>query len=328
MIDSQGRKIDYLRISITDRCNLRCIYCMPKEGIELLSHDKILTFEEILRVVKNAAILGISKIRITGGEPLARLGIVKLIKDIKQTPGIEEVSITTNGILLENHIDELIEAGLDRLNISLDTLDEERYKRITRNGNLKKVLRGINLAIEKGISSIKLNAVIIKEINYSEIMDFVRLSEKLPIDIRFIELMPIGEGCKFTSVSNDEIRSVISKHRNLVPFSQLKGSGPATYFKSPLSKGSIGFISAISHEFCSECNRIRLTAEGFLKLCLHWNKGIDLKKSLRNGIDDEKLLEILSQAIINKPAKHQMNETNSIEKHFDLEKRKMYQIGG
>lgn len=328
MIDSQGRKIDYLRISITDRCNLRCIYCMPEEGIELLSHDKVLTFEEILRVVKNAAALGISKIRITGGEPLARLGVVKLIKDIKQTPGIEEVSITTNGILLENYIDELIEAGLDRLNISLDTLNEETYKEITRNGSLKKILTGINLAIQKGISRIKLNTVIIKEMNFSEIMDFVKLSEEKPIDVRFIELMPIGEGSKFTSVSNEEIKSIIAEERNLTPFLHKIGSGPATYYKSPLSKGSVGFISAISHEFCGECNRVRLTAEGFLKLCLHWNKGIDLKKLLRNGIDDEKLLEMLSQAIIKKPAKHEMNKINSIEKHFDLEKRKMYQIGG
>lgn len=328
MIDSQGRKIDYLRISITDRCNLRCIYCMPEKGIELLMHDKILTFEEILRIVKNVAILGISKIRITGGEPLVRLGIVKLIKDIKQTPGIEEVSITTNGILLEDYIDELIEAGLDRLNISLDTLKEDTYKEITRNGSLKKVLTGIDLAIEKGISRVKLNTVIIKGINFSEIMDFVRFSEEKHIDVRFIELMPIGEGSKFTPVSNDEIKRVISKERNLTPFNNKIGSGPATYYKSPLSKGSVGFISAISHEFCSNCNRVRLTAEGFLKLCLFWDKGIDLKKLLRNGIDDERILEILTQAIFNKPAKHEMNGISLKEEDLDLEKRKMFQIGG
>ncbi|GAA0181686.1 GTP 3',8-cyclase MoaA [Clostridium sediminicola] len=328
MIDTYGRKIEYLRISVTDRCNLRCIYCMPENGVDLLSHNEILTFEEIIRVAKTSAKLGINKIRITGGEPLARRGVIKLIKNIKSIPGIEEVSMTTNGIFLEKYIDDLADSGLDRINISLDTLNKERYKIITRNGNLGKVLNGIHLAFEKGIMPIKLNVVIIKEMNYSEIINFVELSEELPIDIRFIELMPIGEGKNFTSVSNDEIKEEIFKYRTLVPYVHKKSSGPATYFKTPNSKGSIGFISAMSHEFCDKCNRIRLTADGFLKLCLHFNTGIDLKKYLRNGVEDTELLQIISEAVKQKPIRHKMNNRFQSETDLELDKRNMFQIGG
>ncbi|MDK2985747.1 MAG: 3,8-cyclase [Clostridia bacterium] len=304
MLDGYGRKIDYLRISVTDRCNLRCMYCMPEKGIDLIPHEEILSFEEIFRVVKSASQLGINKIRITGGEPLVRVGLPKLIKSIKSLPGIREVSMTTNGALLEKHMDELDKAGLDRVNISLDTLNKEKYLRVTRLGDLDKVLRGIKLAIEKGLTPVKLNVVVTKEINFSEIMDFVKLGEELPLDIRFIELMPIGEGRKFTHVSNEEIKTAIRKHRELIPCSEVKGSGPAKYFKTPFSQGSIGFISPMSHEFCGTCNRVRLTSEGFLKLCLHWKTGINLKEFLRSGVKDKELTEIISEAIKGKPDKH------------------------
>ncbi|MEJ8553957.1 GTP 3',8-cyclase MoaA [Tepidibacter sp. Z1-5] len=323
MVDNTGRKIEYLRVSITDRCNLRCIYCMPKDGIELINHDEILTFEELYRIIKSSSSLGISKIRITGGEPLARKGIIEFIRNVKSIQGIEEVSLTTNGILLEEYLDELLKAGLDRINVSVDTLNEELYSKITRNKGLDKVLRGINAALDKGIKRVKINTVIVKEINNEEIMDFVELIEKIPVDVRFIELMPIGEGKKYTQVSNDEVKNIILKNRELIPFFNVKGSGPATYFKTKSSKGSIGFISPISHEFCSQCNRIRITPEGFLKLCLHWNDGVDLKKYLRNEVSDEELNNIIYKAIKQKPYRHEFKSQN---KNSDC--RNMSQIGG
>lgn len=323
MIDNTGRKIEYLRVSITDRCNLRCVYCMPKDGIELINHEEILTFEELYRVIKASSSLGISKIRITGGEPLARKGIIEFIRNIKSIPGIEEVSLTTNGILLEEYLDELLKAGLDRINVSVDTLNEELYSKITRHKGLDKVLRGINAALDKGIKRVKINTVIVKEINNEEIMDFVELIEKIPVDVRFIELMPIGEGKKYTQVSNDEIKNIILKNRELMPFFNVEGSGPATYFKTQSSKGSIGFISPISHEFCNKCNRIRITSEGFLKLCLHWNDGVDLKKSLRNKVSDEQLNKIIYNSVKQKPYRHEFKSQNE---HSDC--RNMSQIGG
>ncbi|MCT4507624.1 MAG: GTP 3',8-cyclase MoaA [Tepidibacter sp.] len=323
MIDNWGRKIEYLRVSITDRCNLRCIYCMPKDGIELIKHDEILTFEELIRIIKSASELGISKIRITGGEPLARKGITQFIRKIKSIKGIEEVSITTNGILLEENIDDLIKAGLDRINVSIDSLNEDIYSKITRSKGLDKVLRGINVALDKGIKKVKINTVIAKEINYSEIMDFAELTEKMPVDVRFIELMPIGEGKKYTQVSNDDIKKIILKKRKLIPFLNSKGSGPATYFRTLSSKGAIGFISPISHEFCNKCNRIRITPEGFLKLCLHWNDGVDLKKVLRSKASDEQLYKIIYNAIKQKPYKHEFKSQNK-----NSDSRNMSQIGG
>ena len=333
MIDNIGRKINYLRISVTDRCNLRCTYCMPKEGIKLISHDEILSFHEILRIVKCCSKLGIENIRLTGGEPLIRKGITKLIKDIKNVPGIKEVSITTNGIILKDCIDELIEAGLDRINISLDTLNRDKFKKITGVDGYDNVKEGILRALEKNIRHVKLNVVIMKEVNFTEIMDFVKLAEEKPIHIRFIELMPIGLGSNLIGVKNDTIKSIIENQRELIPFDEVKGLGPASYFKTVNSKGSIGFISPISHKFCAQCNRIRLTSEGFLKLCLHWNTGVNLKEKLRLGIDDEELKNIINKAIKNKPYKHDfkvdkknMKQKNIKQKNYDL--RGMFQIGG
>ncbi|MFD3157248.1 GTP 3',8-cyclase MoaA [Haloimpatiens sp. FM7330] len=324
MLDQFGRNINYLRISVTDRCNLRCVYCMPEEGTEFLPHKDILTFDEIYRVVKIAAKLGISKVRITGGEPLTRQGLPKLIHDIKTLPQIEEVCITTNGIFLEKYIDELIKSGLDSLNISLDTLQEKKYKEITRGGNLEKVIRGIKLSLDKGIKKVKLNTVIMRGKNDDEIMDFVELCEKFPIDIRFIELMPIGEGKQFKSLSNDDVKQIILKERQLSSnVVQNLLLGPATYFKTGSSKGSIGFISPMSHRFCSQCNRIRLTSEGFLKQCLHWRYGIDLKNIMRNGIKDEQLEQIIVKGIYEKPNKHGFKQPTIYE-----DNRNMFQIGG
>ncbi|PAB56807.1 GTP 3',8-cyclase MoaA [Anaeromicrobium sediminis] len=323
MLDKMGRQIEYLRVSVTDRCNLRCVYCMPEGGIEQVTHDEILSFDELYRVIKETTYLGIKKVRITGGEPLVRKGIISFIKKVKEIKGIEEVCLTTNGILLADYMDQLYEAGLDRINISLDTFNCDRYKSITRRDGLDKVLKAIELGVEKGFKRIKVNTVIIKELNYEEIEDFVNLAEEYDIDVRFIELMPIGEAKGYTPTSNDEIKGIIKMHRKLYPVYSKKGSGPAKYYKTNGSKGRIGFISAMSHEFCQECNRIRITPEGFLKLCLHSNKGIDLKELLRNNIDDYELRHIIKDAVENKPDRHHFNENSE-----DEDNRLMSQIGG
>ncbi len=312
MIDSYNRKIDYLRISVTDRCNLRCIYCMPEKGIDLLPHNEILTFEEIIKIVKASSKLGINKIRLTGGEPLVRLHISELVKEIKNIENIKEVSITTNGVFLKKYIDDLVQAGLDRVNISLDTLDKEKYAKVTRRDKFNDVMQGIKLALENGLNPVKINVVVCKEINFSEIMNFVKLSEEYPLDIRFIELMPFGEGMNLTRISNDEVLNVIKKNRKLMPVSNIKGSGPAKYIKTNKGLGNIGFISPISHEFCNECNKIRLTAEGFLKLCLNWNTGVFLKEYLRSGISEDELQKIILEAVKKKPLKHGFTTTGML----------------
>lgn len=324
MIDQFGRNINYLRISVTDRCNLRCVYCMPKDGTRFLNEEQLLTFEEIYKIVNISSKLGISKVRITGGEPLVRKKIQTLIYNIKSLPQIEEVCITTNGILLEDCIDDLIKAGIDGINVSLDTLKAERYNEITRGGDLEKVMRGIKMSLEKGVPSLKINTVIIKHKNDDEVMDFVKLAEKYPIDIRFIELMPIGEGKQFISVSNNELKQMISRKRDL---KSVKGKnkylGPASYFKTSTSLGNIGFISPMSHKICSECNRIRLTSEGFLKQCLHWNYGVDLKKIIRSGANESELEKIITRAIYEKPNEHCFKK-----KTINKDVRIMSQIGG
>jgi cyclic pyranopterin phosphate synthase len=296
---------------------------MPENGIEQVAHDDILSFDELYRVIKETTNLGIKKVRITGGEPLVRKGIIPFIKRIKDIEGIEEVCLTTNGILLLDYMDQLYEAGLDRINISLDTFNCDKYKSITRRDGLHKVLEAIDLGVKKGFKRIKVNTVIIKELNYEEIEEFVNLVEKYDIDVRFIELMPIGEGKDYTPTSNDEIKEIIKRNRNLYPVYSKKGAGPAKYYKTNGAKGRIGFISAMSHEFCQECNRIRITSEGFLKLCLHSKRGIDLRQLLRSKIDDHELGYIIREAVENKPDRHHFNENSE-----DQDNRLMSQIGG
>jgi GTP 3',8-cyclase len=323
MIDQWKRNIDYLRISVTDKCNLRCTYCMPKEGLQFIPEEKLLTKEEIVRVVSAMAELGVTKVRITGGELLVRADIVDIIKGVKSIPGIKEVCITTNGILLGRYVEELVEAGLDRVNISLDTLRPEAYRSITRGGDLDKVLEAIELSIEKGLK-VKLNVVIIKDFNEEDIFDLVEMSEKKPISVRFIELMPIGQGKQNKGLTSEEIKEYIQSRKVLIPCeSSSSQGGPANYFRTESGRGTIGFISPMSHSFCDSCNRIRVTAEGFLKLCLHWKHGTDLREPLRNGITDEELKEIIAEGIFNKPQAHKFKD-NSMES----DKRSMYEIGG
>lgn len=322
MLDCTGREVNYLRVAVTDRCNLRCFYCMPEEGIKLLPAEEILSFEEIYRVVKCVSDLEVNRVRITGGEPLVRKDLPKLIAKLKEISSVEEVSLSTNGTLLEQHIKELEQAGLDRVNISLDTLKEEKYREVTRTGSLEDVLRGIDSAVKSKLAPVKINVVVSKDINYSEIMDFVKFSEETTCHVRFIEMMPIGEAFASEHLPNREVKKIILQERNLVSVQDIKGNGPAVYYKTKPGRAVIGFISPISHGFCSSCNRIRLTPEGYLKLCLQQEEGIHLKDSLREGIEEEILKKIIRDAVKNKPAK------SLFDKREKSDSRIMSQIGG
>lgn len=325
MLDKLNRKIDYLRISVIDRCNLRCVYCMPEEGIESIPHDEILTYDEILRICEIVSELGIRKIKITGGEPLVRKDIVNLIRDIKNIDKIEQVTLTTNGILLHEMLDDLYDAGIDAINISLDTLNKDNFKKITRRDGLEKVLMSIDKAYDLGIR-VKINCLAIRDFNLRELVEIASFAKDREIDVRFIELMPIGFGKKYTQIDNDEILSILeSRFGTFEIVTEKRGNGPAKYYRNQNMKGCIGFISAISHEFCESCNRIRLTSIGFLKLCLHYNKGIDLKEPIRNGISDEDLKKLIHDTIWNKPISHKFGHASEEQ---DIELKNMVQIGG
>jgi cyclic pyranopterin phosphate synthase len=324
MLDGVGRNIDYLRISVTDRCNLRCVYCMPEAGVESLGHDDILTFREILVIAKAAAQLGIKKVKITGGEPLVRRGIVNLVRRIKDIDGIEQVTMTTNGVLLGAMAEELAAAGLDAVNVSLDSMNSESFCRITRRDNLGEVMDGIRKASELGIRT-KINCVPIAELNGGDLTGIAKLAREHRIDVRFIELMPIGFGKNYSPVSNSELLEMIRlEFGEPSPSASKHGNGPAVYYDLPGFKGSIGFISAISNEFCEDCNRIRLTADGNLKLCLHYNKGVALKPLLRGGISREGLRKVMENAIYSKPLHHSFNGSSA----ESVEMKNMVQIGG
>ena len=304
MKDKFEREIDYLRVSVTDNCNLRCVYCMKEKENNFLKNDEKLTDDEIYKIVKESAKLGIKKIRMTGGEPLVRAGIVNLIGRINNIPGIEEIYLTTNGILLADKLEELKLNGLKGVNISLDSLKEERFSKLTRLGKLENVLVAIDKAIELGIK-VKLNTVIVNDVNKDEIIDFVNLTKEKPIDIRFIELMPIGIAINYKGVTNEEVLKVIEdNYTDYEKVVRSKSGGPATYIKLKGAKGKVGFISALSNCFCEDCNRIRLTSTGFLKKCLHYNYGVDLKKHIRSNISDKDLNELIYSNIYDKPQEH------------------------
>lgn len=331
MIDRCGRTIEYLRVSITDKCNLRCCYCMPEEGIEHIPHEEILSFEEVLRLIRISAGLGIKKIRITGGEPLVRKGVGDFLRQIKSIEGIENLSITTNGVLLEQMYEDIVKAGVDSINVSLDTLKRERYALITRRDEYDKVRRGMNLMHKAGIS-LKINSVICKGINDDEVTDLAALARDYDMDVRFIELMPVGCGKNLVRVDNEEIKArLISEFGEGTLSRKVHGNGPAVYYDFEGFKGSVGFISPISHKFCGDCNRIRLTAEGFLKLCLNYNRGISLKELLRSEKSDDEIKKAMEQAIYNKPVQHRFEENDSSESagnDTEVDGRKMAQIGG
>ncbi|HIT91001.1 MAG TPA: GTP 3',8-cyclase MoaA [Candidatus Merdenecus merdavium] len=324
MKDQYGRNIDYIRVSVTDRCNLRCQYCMPAEGIEMASHDSILRYDEIIRICKILAELGVKKIKITGGEPLVRKDIIELIADIKKITGIEQVTITTNAINLKKQMKHLVEVGIDGINISLDTLNRSLFKEITRRDELPRVLEGIEEALKYDQVPIKINCVPLgrKEQNIEDIAAFAK---DHPIHVRFIEMMPIGMGKDYHFLSEEEILKQLSKtYGTFTPYEGTLGNGPSHYYQVEDFQGKIGFISAMSHKFCHNCNRVRLTSGGFLKTCLQFETGSDLKQLLRGGASDEEIKEAIINTIHNKPKGHEFL-SGKIERENNLS---MYQIGG
>lgn len=323
MKDRFKREIDYLRLSVTDNCNLRCIYCMDDKEQDFLKSKDKLTDDEILRVVEASAKLGIKKIRVTGGEPLVRSKVVELIEKINSISGIEGIYITTNAIFLADKVEALAKSGVKGVNISLDSLKEDRFKNLTRRGDLDKVLEAIYKCIDYGIK-VKLNTVMVNDINNDEIVNFVKLTINKPIDVRFIELMPIGVGKVHKGISNSEIRAIINENfKDACECGKAKSSGPAEYIKIDGALGKVGFISAMSNCFCEGCNRVRITPEGFLKQCLHFDYGVNLRDLMRKGISDEEFSKVIEETIYNKPEKHLFNEKRDHE-----EIRFMNQIGG
>jgi cyclic pyranopterin phosphate synthase len=324
--DDFGRAINYLRVSVTDRCNLRCIYCMPADGITLGTHAEILRYEELALVIRAATELGICKVRLTGGEPLARLGLPDFVRMIAGFPCLDDLSMTTNGTLLARHANALAEAGLQRVNISLDSMDPERFHRITRRGRLEDVWAGMEAARAAGLEPIKINMVVVRGLNDDEILDFAGRTVTDDWHVRFIELMPIGENVDWAgdgAVPIPEIRARIESQFGLLePVHGPKGNGPARYYHLPGARGTVGFIGARSEHFCKTCNRLRLTADGHLRPCLMSADEIDLRTPLRAGASLEQIKDLLGQAIYRKPQSHHLADSVS------PRDRTMAQIGG
>ncbi len=325
LLDLYRRRINYLRISVTDRCNLRCRYCMPEEGIPLLPHDEILTYEEILRIVRVFAQEGISKVRLTGGEPLVRRGIVEFISCLSRIEEIKDLSLTTNGILLKELAQDLKKAGLKRVNISLDSLRKERFFQITRKDAFDRVWAGIEAALEARLSPIKINMVAIRGVNDDEIESFARLTLKFPFTVRYIEYMPSGNGEKWEGniLTIPQIKERLEGIGKLIPVPSDEWDGPARRFRIEGAIGEIGLIGAVSSHFCEECNRLRLTADGKIRTCLFSDEEIDVREILRKGGSDADLKERLLVALRAKPERHQINTHQ-----FKKCQRNMSAIGG
>lgn len=360
LIDSFGRVIDYLRVSVTDRCNFRCVYCMPEEGAPIAPKDQILRFEEIERLLRIAAGLGMRKVRLTGGEPLVRKDIVQLVERVGSIPGIEDISLTTNGLLLPRMAQDLARGGLNRVNISLDTLRHDRFQAIARRGNLDDVLAGIDACIEAGISPIKLNAVVMRGVNDDEVADFAAMTRESPFHVRFIELMPInwsasddsmrefyalsgspmGQNVKLFAkedadsfrsafkikgideqegmlnanqmrrmfISSEELRNRIEGALGPMEPAEIQTNGPARTFRLPGALGTVGFISQITNDICASCNRLRLTADGFLRPCLMADGEVDLRTPLRSGATDDDIRELFLLTVKHKPFEHRLED--------------------
>lgn len=307
LIDSYGRRINYLRLSVTDRCNLRCSYCMPAEGVAKLHHGEMLSYEDLLRVAGESVALGIEKIRITGGEPLVRKGLVEFIEQLAGIPGLKELVLTTNGLLLRETALSLRRAGVRRLNISLDSLRSETFSRITRGGELRKVLNGIVAAEDAGFPPVKINMVVMRGVNDDEVLDFAALTLDRPHTVRFIEYMPAvrERGWESLAISGSEILERISRHYPLTPLVSGEMAGPARNFKIKGAAGAIGIITPISGHFCDSCNRVRVTASGMVKGCLFDGQGVDLKPFLSTA-DNGLLRETLRRIIVGKPGRHRL----------------------
>ena len=327
LIDRFGRKITYLRVSVTDRCNYRCVYCMPQGGVPRKVHSEILTYEEMMQIIRVMVQEGIRRVRLTGGEPLVRRGLEVLVRQMAELPGLEEVSLTTNGALLGRMAETLTQAGLKRVNVSLDTLKSERFARITRGGDLSNVLQGIQKAEEAGLNPIKLNAVVVRGVNDDEIADLARLTLDHPWEVRFIEVMPVGNSQDWGEGFPPENRRFVSATEMLERLSALDlermdvptSDGPAREYRIRGAKGRLGFISPISNHFCSNCNRLRLTSDGFLRPCLLLDREINLRDALRRGED---LLPLIEAAVREKPEGHELDQLIS------PSSRHMFDIGG
>jgi len=329
LVDNYQRRINYLRISVTDHCDLRCIYCTAHQ-VERLSHNDILRYEEIERIVRASAQMGINSIRLTGGEPLMRPHLEVLVGMLKKIDGIDDISMTTNATVLARHAENLAAAGLDRVNISLDSLNAERFHYMTGRGKLSTVLEGIEAARKAGLNPVKINTVLLKGINDSEILDFAAKTVTDGWHVRFIEYMPFAcdgsQGSTFAqnqTVSDAEIKGIIAGNMGeLTPVMPSRGYGPAKYYQLENAKGTIGFIGAVTDCFCSKCNRMRLTADGRLRPCLLDDDEIDIKTPMRRGLSDEELRKLMSQAVDIKHEKHRLGE------HVLPAARQMWQIGG
>lgn len=323
--DRYKRTIDYMRISVTDRCNLRCIYCMPSEGVEHIDFSDIMSYEEIIRTVEIAARLGVRKVRLTGGEPLVRKNLHVLIEALNRIQGIEDISLTTNGILLKRYAHTLAEAGLKRVNVSLDTLQSHKYREITRCGDIRAVLEGIHEAKRAGLLPIKINMIPIRGINDDEIENFARLTMYSPYQVRFIEFMPITPRRFWAEekyVPTAEIQERVSSISPLFPVKTRK-FGPARYFRFKGAPGAIGFISPVTHHFCNSCNRLRLTSDGKLRPCLFSETEVDVKSAMRSESTDDEIERLFRLSIKMKPERHYMDS----EKGFD-QLTHMSRIGG
>jgi GTP 3',8-cyclase len=310
LFDAFNRRLNYLRISLTDRCNLRCVYCMPEDGVPKLDHKDILSYEEFLRLARISVNLGIEKIRLTGGEPLVRKGIVEFIAQLGRIPGIKDISLTTNGVLLSEFARPIWDAGIRRINISLDSLDPGRYAEITRQDLFAQVWEGIQTAEKIGFHPIKINVVALKGINEDEILAFGRLSIKKPYQVRFIEFMPIGpeNGCRTERyISSDRILNELKTLGQLESLNGQALDGPARRWAFQGAQGEIGLISPISHHFCPACNRLRITADGKLRTCIFSDLETDLRGPLREGVSDETMEKIILQAIALKPKEHPLH---------------------
>ncbi len=313
LIDPFNRHLNYLRLSITDRCNHRCVYCAPDACLPRLPHAEILTYEEIMRLVNIGIGLGITKVRITGGEPLVRKGVYAFLDQLTRLKGLQDVSLTTNGVLLKNHIEKIKSAGIKRLNISLDSLNRKKFQKITGFDHFPQIWEGIERARQAGFGPIKLNMVVLKGINDDELIDFAKLSFTHPYHIRFIEYMPIGR-TRFVMGQNllvPQIKKRIQTLGNLMPVQKEMQEGPAERYKFDAAEGEIGFIRPISHHFCSTCNRLRLTADGRLRTCLLSEDQFDLKNSLRCGCSDREISKRLRDAVSHKPLKHNLASNQS-----------------
>ncbi|WP_010624626.1 GTP 3',8-cyclase MoaA [Companilactobacillus versmoldensis] len=329
LYDQYDRLHDYLRLSITDRCNLRCVYCMPKEGLPFFPSDKVMSQDEIIEMVENFAEMGISKVRITGGEPLLRTDVVDIVRRIKNVDGVEDVSITTNGLFLGKLAKDLKEAGLDRLNISLDTFDPKRYKEITRGGNIQQVLDSISVAAKLHFKKIKLNTVLIKGQNDDEILEFLNYTKHNDVNVRFIEFMPIGNSMKTWKkefVGLDNVFDICKQNGLEYTPIELKGNGPSDNYQIKGNEGSFGLIHPITAKFCENCNRLRITADGYVKACLYWNEEISIREAIP---DKKKFRQLIQRALDNKPLNHEMamSETDRIIDEAPTW-RHMSQIGG